>query len=137
VSVTSPDNTRRLDRDRVLSLLYEAEMKSIGIKELLAEFDIAPTDFTVETVTGVHEASDDLDSLIAKYARGWDIDRMARIDLLALRVGTWELINRTDLSTAIVISEALNLVKKYSTDESGKFANGILSSIANEVRPSA
>ena len=67
---------------------------------------------------------------------GWPIDRMAVIDRLVLRLAVAELLDPDGPPMAVVIDEAVELVKTYSTDDSGSFVNGILSTIAAEVRPS-
>ncbi len=128
------EGPRRLDRERVMSLLYEVEMKDASAEAVLDELPVAPDPFVVETVRGVDAAQTDIDAYIDKHSRDWDIDRMASVDRNILRVGTWELLQRPELSVAIIINEALELAKKYSTDESAKFINGILDAIAADIR---
>src|SRR4051794_31574544 len=99
-------NTRRLERERILSLLYEAEMKDASIDEVLAELPVVPEDFVVETVRGVAGTVAELDVAIDRFAVDWSIDRMASIDRSVLRIGAWELLYRPDLPIAVVISEA-------------------------------
>jgi N utilization substance protein B len=72
---------------------------------------------------------------IAAAAVGWPLDRMAVIDRLALRLAVAELLDPDGPPTAVVIDEAVELVKEYSTDESGAFVNGILSTIAGDIGP--
>ena len=128
------ENSRRIERERVLSLLYEAEMKSQSVDEVLASLPLAPDEFVVDTLRGVAKDIPSLDELIDHYAIGWEIDRMASLDKNVLRIASYELRDRPDLPIAVIISEAVELAKRFSTDESGKFVNGILSSMAGDVR---
>lgn len=128
------DNSRRLERERVLGLLYEAQMKNATIGDVLAELPVVPESFVVDTVQGVSSDPQALDALIEKHSTHWKLDRMATIDRTILRIGVWELQARPHLSVAVVISEAVELAKRFSTEESGRFVNGILASVADEVR---
>ena len=75
-----------------------------------------------------------MDALITRFAKGWTIERMPVIDRTLLRMAIYELVHRADVPTAAIISEAVELAKRYSTDDSGKFVNGMLSRIAKELR---
>lgn len=127
---------RRIERERVLSLLYEAEMKGQSASEVLAALPVPPEDFVISTVEGVGSKVEELDSAVDRYAVHWDVDRMASIDRNVLRLGAWELMHRPNLPIAVIISEAVELAKRFSTEESGKFVNGILSAMAEDVRSS-
>ena len=74
---------------------------------------------------GVAEHHDRLDELIAARATGWRLDRMPVLDLNVLRLGTFELAERPDVPVAVVIDEAVELAKRFSTDNSGRFVNGV------------
>ncbi|MFP5353151.1 MAG: transcription antitermination factor NusB [Actinomycetota bacterium] len=84
-------------------------------------------------VEGVQEHSAEIDGLIDRYAERWDIDRMPIVDKNLLRVAVFELLWRPDTPTAVVINEAIELAKSLSTDESGRFINGILGRVVNEL----
>lgn len=127
--------TRREARERALSLLYEADAKSVSPDEVLAGLPVAPDPFVTDLVAGVAERQDAIDALIARFAIDWTLDRMPVIDRTLLRMATFELLGRPDVPTGVVISEAVELAKQYSTEESGRFVNGVLSSIAAETRP--
>jgi len=129
--------SRREARERALSLLYEAQAKNLTPAELLAELPVAPDPFAAGLVEGVGAELPRLDRLIERYAVRWAIDRMPVIDLNLLRIAVYELQERPDVPTGAVISEAVELAKAYSTDESSRFINGVLGSIAAEIRPSA
>ncbi len=126
--------SRREGRERALSLLYEAEAKSLSPTELLAELPVSPSPFVADLVEGVDRDQEVIDDLIGRHAIGWSLERMAVVDRNVLRVGVYELLRRADIPLAAVINEAVELAKRYSTDESGGFVNGVLSSVATEVR---
>jgi N utilization substance protein B len=127
--------SRREARERALSLLYEADAKACPPDEVLAELPVPPDPFAGELVSGVGAHLDDIDDRIRRYARGWALERMPVVDRTVLRMAIFELLHRPDVPTGVVISEAVELAKRYSTDDSGRFVNGMLSSIAGEVRP--
>jgi N utilization substance protein B len=126
--------SRREARERAIGLLYEAETKGVTPAELLADLPVAPDEFATELVLGVGAHLAELDALITSYARDWKLERMPALDRAVLRLGTFELAYRPDIPTGAVISEAVELAKHYSTEDSGKFVNGMLSAIAEAVR---
>ena len=127
--------TNRHDaRERAFHLLYETEMKGNAIADVLAALPVDPDEFAAQLVVGVGENQDDLDAVIATHARNWEVDRMPALDRAILRLATYELIHRPDVPTAVVISEAVELAKSYSTDDSSRYVNGVLSAVAGAVR---
>ena len=126
--------SRREARERALSLLYEAEVKDLPPEAVLAELPLDPEPFAADLVAGVGKHLATIDALIARYAIDWSIERMPAIDRNVLRLAVYELLERPDVPVGAVISEAVELAKAYSTDESGRFVNGMLSSIATEAR---
>ena len=127
--------SRRQARERALSLLYEAETKSISPAEVVAALPVEPAPFAVELVSGVGRNAEQVDGYIRRFAKGWALERMPAIDRALLRIGVYELIHRPDVPTGAVLSEAVELAGRYSTDESSRFVNGVLGQIAKEVRP--
>ena len=75
-----------------------------------------------------------LDAAIAARAKGWALDRMPVLDLNILRLGSFELAYRPDVPIAVAIDEAVELAKRFSTDDSGKFVNGVLSALVADLR---
>lgn len=122
-------------RERALGLLYEGEVKGLEPSAILASLPVTPDPFVSESLQGVQARSDEIDKLIAAHSIDWSVERMPVIDRTVLRMATWELLSRADIPTGAVISEAVDLAKSYSTDESGRFVNGVLAAIAGEVRP--
>jgi N utilization substance protein B len=122
--------SRREARERALSLLYEAELKEQAPAELLADLPVDPDPFVIDVVGGVGANQAELDEVIARFAIDWALDRMPVIDRNVLRLATFELLHRPDTPVGAVISEAVELAKRYSTDDSGRFVNGVLAGIA-------
>jgi N utilization substance protein B len=83
----------------------------------------------------VEENRPRIDELISRHAIDWSLDRMPVVDRALLRMATFELGWREDVPTSVVISEAVELAKSYSTDESSGFVNGMLATISRELRP--
>jgi N utilization substance protein B len=138
---TAPDDdlgpwpgSRREARERAFHLLYESEIKGEDAEDVLSSLPLEPDRFAVELVRGVGDTRGELDGLIAAHARNWDVDRMPALDRALLRLACYELAHRPDVPTGAVISEAVELAKRYSTDDSGRFVNGVLSAVAAEVR---
>ena len=126
--------SRRQARERALSLLYEAESKDATPAAVLAALPVEPAPFAVDVVSGVGEHLDELDTWITSYAKDWTIDRMPALDRALLRMGVFELLHRPDVPTGAVISEAVELAQRFSTDESSRFVNGMLARIAEAAR---
>lgn len=131
----TPVNDPRTDaRERTLIMLYEAETKGISPQEVLAAQVIAPDEHTASLVVGVGERMSALDPVIAEHAHGWTLARMPAIDRNVLRLGAYELAARPDVPVAVVIDEAVELAKRFSTDDSGRFVNGVLSALVPVLR---
>lgn len=131
----SGEDIRSNARERALHILYEAEAKSIAAPEVLEAQILAVGEMTVAIVGGVATRIVAIDELISEHATGWTLARMASIDRNVLRIGTYELLGRPDVPIAVIIDEAVELAKTFSTEESGRFINGVLSAIAAVVRP--
>ena len=131
----APLSTRREARERALSLLYEAESKQVEPSAVLAELPVAPYPYVMDVVRGVEARRARIDELVASHAIGWTVDRMPVVDRALLRMATFELLARPDVPTGVIISEAVELATQYSTEESGRFVNGMLATIATVVRP--
>jgi transcription antitermination protein NusB len=118
-----------------MSLLYEAESRScLPLDTVLDGLVVAPDPFVVDLVRGTSAHLDEIDALIGHHARGWSLERMPVVDRSLLRLATYELVHRGDVPVGAVISEAVELAKQFSTDDSGRFVNGVLGQIAAAVR---
>ena len=127
--------SRREGREQALSLLYEADVKGESPAAVLAAQPATVEEFAADLVSGVGTHQEQSDALIRRFAKGWSLERMPVVDRTLLRMACYELGYRPDVPTAAVISEAVELAKQYSTDDSGKFVNGLLGRIARELRP--
>jgi N utilization substance protein B len=121
-------------RERALDLLYEAEAKDVAPSDVLAELVVAADPFTEDLVAGVDRHGQEIDGLIRRFARGWALERMPVVDRAVLRLGVYELCHHPDVPTGVVLSEAVDLASRFSTDESAPYVNGVLAAIAAEVR---
>lgn len=132
-SLPRPDE-RSDARERALYLLYEAHSKGIAPTDALSLQVIEPDELTTMLVTGVELHRAHLDEAIAARARGWTITRMPVIDLNVLRIAAFELAERPEVPIAVVLDEAVELAKRFSTDDSPRFVNGVLSALAEDLR---
>ncbi len=130
--------SRSAARRRALEVLYQADLLEQPIATVLAR-ELSdplrrPDAYTVELVTGVERRHEELDSRIRAAAERWALERMPLVDRNLLRLGAFELLERVEVPTAVVLDEAIELAKLLSTDDSGRFVNGVLGRIAREVR---
>jgi len=126
---------RRQARERALHLLYEAEVKGESAEEVLAALPLPPTDYARRLFTGAAERGGEIDGLIRAHASGWALERMPAVDRQLLRLATYELLAEPGVPLAVVLDEAVELAKQYSTEDSGRYVNGVLAAIAVETRP--
>jgi N utilization substance protein B len=132
-----PMPARRKARKRALDVLYEADVRDDPIIEILAsalsripEPRPAHLGYTSSLVEGVAAHLDRIDELIASYAEGWTLDRMPVIDRNLARLAVYELLYVDEIDDPVAISEAVELAKQLSTDDSPRFLNGLLGRIA-------
>ncbi|HVM15511.1 MAG TPA: transcription antitermination factor NusB [Egibacteraceae bacterium] len=127
-------HSRHAARKQALDVLYEADLKDRPVPMVLAEHlrgDESLADFAVALVRGVHRHRDTLDPLIEAHARDWTLSRMPVVDRNLLRMGLYEILHDDDVPSAVAIDEAVELAKELSTDNSGRFINGVLARIAD------
>jgi transcription antitermination protein NusB len=128
-------------RERALQALYQIDVAVEGIDEALAAFwrSFEPVEEEVralaeELVRGVAEHRRRVDEAIEDASSNWRLDRMARVDRNVLRLAVYELL-RTDVPVKVVINEAIELGKKFGSESSGAFVNGVLDKIATGLSP--
>lgn len=132
--MTSLPTSRTNARERALELLYEAHAKSSSVADILAALSLPPDLYARTIAVGADEHFDDGMALIARFTRGgWSVDRLPLLDVLILRIAIEELQHQPDVPRAVVLNEAVELAKNFSTEESGPFVNGILQSIAGHL----
>jgi N utilization substance protein B len=133
--MSSDSAPRHQSRERALTLLYEADLKGEPPTDVLAALPVAPDPYVTTLVTAVGERQEQIDDLVATAAIGWDLDRMAVVDRNVLRLATAELLVCGDVPTAVILNEAVDLASAFSTDDSGRFVNGVLATVSTRVRP--
>ena len=95
--------------------------------------EVATRLFADKLIRGVLDHRSDLDEKIKSHAENWDLNRMAVVDRNILRLAIYEMLYRDDIPPIVSINEAVDVAKKYSTEDSGKFVNGILDKIKSEL----
>ncbi len=134
MSVEGPTPTsRREARERALELAYEAEVRSWSVEELLESLVLDPDPFTATLLRAAELQKEHAESLIAAKAKGWTLVRIPVIDRLVMRLAVAEMLTAAT-PTGVILSEAVDLATRYSTDESGRFVNGVLGAIARDIR---
>ncbi len=142
MSVPEPLGTQRRSDDRTdareqaLIALYEAEQRGVSLVDVMQDRPKSTEDLARLIVVGVSEDAMAIDSLITTHSKGWALDRMPALDRAILRMGVFELLHRLDTPIAVIIDEAVELAKRFSTDDSGRFVNGVLAAVARAARPS-
>ena len=121
-------------RERAIGLLYELDTRGLAADALLDTLPLDPHPYAVDALRGVENLTGELDALIERHSDGWSVTRMPMVDRAILRLATWELVERPDVPTAVVIDEAVELAKDYSTERSPAFVNGVLDAVASEAR---
>jgi N utilization substance protein B len=121
-------------REQAVSLLYEAEQRTVSAMSLVAERGLVAEELTRSLLIGVEDSRERIDAVITAHARDWPLERMPAIDRAVLRLGVHELLSRPEVPVAVVIDEAVEIAKRFSTDDSGRFVNGVLAAVARDVR---
>jgi N utilization substance protein B len=135
---------RNTARKRAFQILFEADHRGADVLTVLADWiRHARTDtrqppvseYTMQLVEGYAEHASRIDELLAQYAVGWTLDRMPAVDRNILRLGAHELLWEDETPDAVVLDEAVQLAKEFSTDESPAFVNGLLGRL-KDLKPS-
>ena len=127
----------------MLRLLFQVDVggcppgEALALASETAHYDQETLAFAGELMEGVLAHRDAVDEAIVRYAREWTLSRMANVDRNILRLAAYEILYREDIPVNVSINEAVELADKYSTEDSGKFINGVLGSLARAVEASA
>jgi N utilization substance protein B len=138
---------RRNVRELAVQILFQTEVGRLPLEEVLAVAQeqmpteashwgfVAPADwrYIEECSRGTLEHREELDAIIARLAEGWTLERIANVDRIVLRLALYEILYR-DIPPAVSVNAAVEIAKKYSTEESGRFVNGILGTFLRERR---
>jgi N utilization substance protein B len=128
---------RRKARKRALDVLYEADLRDLPPTRVLSTYldRIAQPrpdhlNYTIMLVEGVAKELDRIDELLASFAEGWTLDRMPVVDRNLARIAVYEMLSVPEIDDPVAITEAVELAKQMSTDDSPRFLNGVLGRIA-------
>ena len=130
---------RSKSREFALQALYQLNITKQDVTSLLPQFqkyflpDGEPDEFLRRLVLGVLNHYEELDRLIEKYSENWSLDRIDVINRNILRMALFELLYCEDIPPKVTINEAVDLAKRYGSEDSGSFINGILDRIQNEI----
>jgi N utilization substance protein B len=133
-------SSRRQERRLAIEILFQADVTGNDGRSALAgwiESGRTVPAFTRELVEGVTDHLAELDETIGAHSEGWTVDRMASVDRTVLRAAAYELAFDREVPVAVAIDEAVRAAKDLSTDDSGRFVNGVLGRIASELDPQA
>ena len=132
-------SARTKARKRALDILFQSDIRGDALAVTLAsEATRAANEpsreaswlYAREIVDGVIDNQDEIDEQITTFAKDWTLARMPAVDRAVLRIGAWEILYNDEVPTAVAIDEAVELVKEFSSDESGPFVHGVLARIA-------
>lgn len=140
---------RRLAREIIVQSLYQMEMNEVEVTEAVDmlideaadenETERVITDeqelktYVVEHVNGVWEHKMAIDDMLEHYLKGWQMSRLSRVDRQILRLATFEMIFASDVPAKVAVNEAIDLAKHFGTEDSGKFVNGVLGKLIQDV----
>lgn len=130
---------RKQAREGTMKLLYQMEINEDYSEEALAiylenfSFDDLEKEYLIDALTQVKENQEIIDKHIEANLEGWNLSRLAKVDLSVLRIAIYEILYREDIPVEVSINEAIETVKKYSTEDSFKFINGVLGGFVRTI----
>ncbi|MDF2960020.1 MAG: transcription antitermination factor NusB [Paenibacillus sp.] len=140
---------KRLARELAVQTLYQMEMNGVTADEavgivveeartddeagLTQKKDTIASEEIKELVDGTVSNKLRIDELLSDYLKGWQMDRLSRVDREVLRLAAYEMVYRDDVPPKVVVNEAIELAKHFGTEESGKFVNGVLGKMIKEL----
>lgn len=130
---------RTTAREAALQMLFAIEASEAELEQVIGDFwrelpaDAEGRAYADEAVRGVRGTLEDIDARVTRASTNWRLERMTRVDRNVLRLGTWELAHRSDVPRAVVLDEAVELAKRFGSDESGPFVNGVLDRVADDL----
>lgn len=129
---------RKVARESAMKLLYQMELNGDFSQDAVEVFfenndsKLDENEYINEVIKGIKDNMEEIDSFIEKYSQGWKIKRIANIDLSILRIAVFEMMFKDDIPHQVSINEAVDVAKKYSTEESSKYINGLLGTFLKE-----
>lgn len=130
--------SRRTSREFALQGLFQIDVVDANVEESIQhvmEQEGAEVDplFVRDLVQGTVKNREQIDEILTRFTTGWDLTRMANVDRNVLRMAVYELLFVLETPASVVVNEAVDLAKAFSTPESGKFVNGVLGKILPEL----
>jgi transcription antitermination protein NusB len=135
-------NTRHQARTLALQVLYEADVAGHGLDDVLKRYRDDHSEpqrvrrYMERLVTGIQSGKTDIDGRIAEAAPAFPVDQLPAVDRNILRIAIYELTNESDVPMKAAINEAVEIAKQFGGENSGKFVNGVLGTIANGLASS-
>ena len=130
--------SRSEQREQILQLVYEKSFHDEPVNELLELANIArdyvPTGFVSDELEGLENNIEKIDGEIAKNCKNWAFSRIPRVPLCIMRIAVYELMFCDDIDTAVAINEAVELAKKYASDDDKAYINGVLGAISRDLQ---
>jgi N utilization substance protein B len=126
-------------RKRALDILFEADQRGANVSHVLEERialsgrETALPEYSAQIVSGVVAHWMEIQVLLQEASTDWTVDRMPAVDRALLRIATWEILLNDEVSVAVAIDEAVDLARDLSTDDSPRFINGVLATIARDA----
>ena len=133
--------TRRKSRELALQFLFQEEMAGQGgivdFDEFCSHFQVykKAIPYAQKLLAGIREKGAEIDAQISRHAQNWRLERMSHVDRNILRIAVYEANYQDDVPSSVAINEAVEIAKRYSTDDSGPFINGILDALIREESP--
>ncbi|MDF2713664.1 MAG: nusB [Paenibacillus sp.] len=141
---------RRLAREIALQSLYHIEMNDVSpevaVETVLEEArsdneadlavgdgDVVGTPYLTDLVKGTSKHKERIDETLSVFLTGWKVDRLSKVDRQILRLAAYEMLFGTEVPPKVVVNEAIELAKRFGSDESGKFVNGVLGKLIKEL----
>lgn len=131
--------SRRKGREAALQMLYQMEVSGVGAEQAINLFwpnlgsSREGEDFANRLVRGYEQDHERVDELIRNVSQHWRLERMTRVDRNILRLATYELLAMEEIPRRVTLNEAVELAKRYGSDGSAGFVNGVLDRIAGDV----
>lgn len=131
--------TRRKAREFIMQMLFESDFHEDSDRDELFNQRIQEIedpqgkDFIIREYQGIIKHQDEINEIIQKYSQNWNINRIAKVDLMILKLAVYELLWENEIPNKVVVNEALEIAKTYSTEKSPKFINGILGQVIASI----
>lgn len=131
---------RKQAREGAMKLIYQMDLNDNFSDEVMRvffenfDFDENEEKYIVESINTIKNNLEDIDFHIKENLESWSIHRLAKVDLAALRISIYEILYRKDIPTEVSINEAIEIVKKYSNNDSFKFVNGVLGGFVKSIK---